>query len=114
MCFGVTVFIYTCVFLQIKTPAQLEAAFSFFATTGSETFKDNDFEEACGVGMIWKFIPMLNIDVTCCQISCFSYRSLRYCILKVFFTSNFLFFLVTSLWLCLTFCFITVYFHWPS
>lgn len=36
---------------KIKTPAQLEAAFSFFATTGSETFKVNDFEEACGVGV---------------------------------------------------------------
>lgn len=36
--------------LQIKTPAQLEAAFSFFANTGSEDFKLNEFEEACGVG----------------------------------------------------------------
>ncbi|KAI8539091.1 hypothetical protein RHMOL_Rhmol09G0154100 [Rhododendron molle] len=36
---------------KIKTPAQLEAAFSFFATTGSETFKVNDFEEACGVDL---------------------------------------------------------------
>ncbi|KAF7132516.1 hypothetical protein RHSIM_Rhsim09G0106300 [Rhododendron simsii] len=36
---------------KIKTPAQLEAAFSFFATTGSETFKVNDFDEACGVGV---------------------------------------------------------------
>lgn len=37
--------------MQIKTPAQLEAAFSFFATTGSENFKLNEFEEACGVGI---------------------------------------------------------------
>lgn len=36
---------------KIKTPAQLEAAFSFFATTGSENFKINEFEEACGVGV---------------------------------------------------------------
>lgn len=39
-------------YLQIKTPAQLEAAFSFFTSTGSENFQLNDFEEACGVGMI--------------------------------------------------------------
>ncbi|KAA8529141.1 hypothetical protein F0562_034060 [Nyssa sinensis] len=37
--------------LKIKTPAQLEAAFSFFATTGSESFEVNEFEEACGVGV---------------------------------------------------------------
>lgn len=37
--------------LQIKTPAQLEAAFSFFAALGSEDFKLDEFEEACGVGM---------------------------------------------------------------
>nr|CAN77709.1 hypothetical protein VITISV_017112 [Vitis vinifera] len=34
---------------KIKTPAQLEAAFSFFTSTGSENFQLNDFEEACGV-----------------------------------------------------------------
>ncbi|KAH7571142.1 hypothetical protein JRO89_XS05G0258800 [Xanthoceras sorbifolium] len=34
---------------KIKTPAQLEAAFSFFASTGSEDFKLDEFEEACGV-----------------------------------------------------------------
>ena len=44
------------VLLQIKTPAQLEAAFSFFSTTGSENFKINEFEETCGVGMIEKII----------------------------------------------------------
>lgn len=38
--------------LQIKTPAQLDAAFSFFVNTASEKFKLNEFEEACGVGMI--------------------------------------------------------------
>ncbi|KAL5828258.1 hypothetical protein ACOSQ4_020055 [Xanthoceras sorbifolium] len=36
---------------KIKTPAQLEAAFSFFASTGSEDFKLDEFEEACGVGV---------------------------------------------------------------
>ncbi|KAJ4709921.1 Glutamine--tRNA ligase [Melia azedarach] len=36
---------------KIKTPAQLEAAFSFFASTGSEEFSVNEFEEACGVGV---------------------------------------------------------------
>ncbi|EXB80325.1 Glutamine--tRNA ligase [Morus notabilis] len=36
---------------KIKTPAQLEAAFSFFATLGPENFKLNEFEEACGVGV---------------------------------------------------------------
>ncbi|XP_059658809.1 glutamine--tRNA ligase, cytoplasmic-like, partial [Cornus florida] len=36
---------------KIKTPAQLEAAFSFFATTGSVNYNINEFEEACGVGV---------------------------------------------------------------
>ncbi|KAF3431890.1 hypothetical protein FNV43_RR26626 [Rhamnella rubrinervis] len=36
---------------KIKTSAQLEAAFSFFSTTGPENFKLNEFEEACGVGV---------------------------------------------------------------
>ncbi|GFS32852.1 glutamine-tRNA ligase, putative [Actinidia rufa] len=36
---------------KIKTPAQLEAAFSFFSTTGSENFKIYEFELACGVGV---------------------------------------------------------------
>lgn len=36
---------------KIKTPAQLEAAFSFFASTGSENFEVDEFEEACGVGV---------------------------------------------------------------
>ncbi|KAK9280478.1 hypothetical protein L1049_014170 [Liquidambar formosana] len=36
---------------KIKTPAQLEAAFSFFASSGSDNFELNDFEEACGVGV---------------------------------------------------------------
>ncbi|KDP29433.1 hypothetical protein JCGZ_18354 [Jatropha curcas] len=34
---------------KIKTPAQLEAAFSFLSRTASESFKLNEFEEACGV-----------------------------------------------------------------
>lgn len=36
---------------KIKTPAQLEAAFSFFARTGAEKFTMNEFEEVCGVGV---------------------------------------------------------------
>ncbi|KAK2633704.1 hypothetical protein Ddye_032575 [Dipteronia dyeriana] len=36
---------------KIKTPAQLEAAFSFFASIGSEDFKLDEFEEVCGVGV---------------------------------------------------------------
>lgn len=36
---------------KIKTPAQLEAAFLFFAAIGSEDFKVDEFEEACGVGV---------------------------------------------------------------
>ncbi|KAL1198250.1 Glutamine--tRNA ligase, cytoplasmic [Cardamine amara subsp. amara] len=36
---------------KIKTPAQLEAAISFFTNTGAEDFKLNEFEEACGVGI---------------------------------------------------------------
>lgn len=36
---------------KIKTPAQLEAAFAFFASTGSENFEVDEFEEACGVGV---------------------------------------------------------------
>ncbi|WMV28233.1 hypothetical protein MTR67_021618 [Solanum verrucosum] len=36
---------------KIKTPAQLEAAFSFLASTASENLKAHDFEEACGVGV---------------------------------------------------------------
>lgn len=43
---------YTVSLFQIKTPAQLEAAFSFFATTGPENFKLSEFEEACGVGTV--------------------------------------------------------------
>nr|GEX88384.1 glutamine--tRNA ligase-like [Tanacetum cinerariifolium] len=36
---------------QIKTPAQLEAAFAFVTVTGSENLDINKFEEACGVGI---------------------------------------------------------------
>ncbi|KAK6921634.1 Glutamyl/glutaminyl-tRNA synthetase, class Ib, catalytic domain [Dillenia turbinata] len=38
--------------LKIKTPAQLEAAFSFFASTVTENFEVKEFEEACGVGRL--------------------------------------------------------------
>ncbi|XP_051146108.1 glutamine--tRNA ligase, cytoplasmic [Andrographis paniculata] len=37
--------------LKIKTPAQLEAAFSFLAATASDSLKVDDFEAACGVGV---------------------------------------------------------------
>lgn len=36
---------------KVKSPAQLEAAFSFFAATASDSFKIEDFEAACGVGV---------------------------------------------------------------
>ncbi|KAK8691515.1 hypothetical protein V6N13_075025 [Hibiscus sabdariffa] len=36
---------------KIKTPAQLEASFSFLSNVASEDFKLKEFEEACGVGV---------------------------------------------------------------
>ncbi|KAK8490923.1 hypothetical protein V6N13_121327 [Hibiscus sabdariffa] len=36
---------------KIKTPAQLEASFSFLSNVASEDFKQEEFEEACGVGV---------------------------------------------------------------
>ncbi|GAB4840315.1 Glutamine--tRNA ligase, cytoplasmic [Ancistrocladus abbreviatus] len=36
---------------KIKTPAQLEAGFSFFPRVGAEQFNLTEFEEACGVGV---------------------------------------------------------------
>ncbi|KAI3423519.1 Glutaminyl-tRNA synthetase [Psidium guajava] len=36
---------------KIKTTAQLDASFTFFSHTGSESFKLHEFEEACGVGV---------------------------------------------------------------
>lgn len=36
---------------KVKSPAQLEAAFSFFAATASDSFEVDDFEAACGVGV---------------------------------------------------------------
>ncbi|KAJ6356867.1 hypothetical protein OIU78_004873 [Salix suchowensis] len=38
--------------IKIKTPAQLEAAFSFLSSTASESFELKEFEEACGVGKL--------------------------------------------------------------
>lgn len=35
---------------QIKTPVQLEAAYSFLGKIGPEELKLHEFEEACGVG----------------------------------------------------------------
>ncbi|KAL6538993.1 Glutamine--tRNA ligase, cytoplasmic [Orobanche minor] len=37
--------------VKIKTPAQLEAAFSFLAVTASDDLNIDDFEAACGVGV---------------------------------------------------------------
>uniref|UniRef100_A0A6N2N127 glutamine--tRNA ligase n=1 Tax=Salix viminalis TaxID=40686 RepID=A0A6N2N127_SALVM len=37
--------------IKIKTPAQLEAAFSFLSSTASERFELKEFEETCGVGV---------------------------------------------------------------
>lgn len=36
--------------VQIKTPAQLEAAFLFLSTIASDSLKVDNFEAACGVG----------------------------------------------------------------
>ncbi|XP_042477926.1 glutamine--tRNA ligase, cytoplasmic [Macadamia integrifolia] len=36
---------------KIKTPAQLEAAFSYLGNVGPDEFPVNEFEEACGVGV---------------------------------------------------------------
>ncbi|XP_074309473.1 glutamine--tRNA ligase, cytoplasmic [Silene latifolia] len=36
---------------KIKTPAQLDAAFAFFSSTGPDNFDPSDFEKACGVGV---------------------------------------------------------------
>lgn len=38
-------------FFQIKTLAQLEAAFTFLSATASEDLNVIELEEACGVGM---------------------------------------------------------------
>lgn len=60
--------------LQIKTTAQLDAAFSFFSHTGSESFKIHEFEEACGVGMQSTAIRnefQLNIKISNLFICCF-------------------------------------------
>lgn len=37
--------------LKIKTTAQLDAAFSFLSNVGPETFSENEFDGACGVGV---------------------------------------------------------------
>ncbi|OMO69020.1 Glutamyl/glutaminyl-tRNA synthetase, class Ib [Corchorus capsularis] len=36
---------------KIKSPAQVEAAFSFLSDVASDNFKQSEFEEACGVGV---------------------------------------------------------------
>ena len=48
--------------LQIKIPAQLDAALLYFANTGPEDFKKSEFEEACGVGTIEMSYNM-NLDL---------------------------------------------------
>jgi len=65
--------------LQIKTPAQLEAAFAFFASTGPEDFKLNEFEEACGVGKHFclcdyeHVLYFLLLSANVCRVSVFLY-----------------------------------------
>ena len=51
MWFGCIIITKAVEFLQIKTTAQLEAAFLFLSNVASDNFKQNEFEEACGVGM---------------------------------------------------------------
>lgn len=58
MCVHILYSFFTCTvvgahfsLLQIKTPAQLEAAFSFLSATASDSLKVDEFEVACGVGM---------------------------------------------------------------
>lgn len=50
---------------KIKTPAQLEAAFSFFASTGPENFQLKEFEKACGVGVE---VSVEEIEHTVCEV----------------------------------------------
>jgi glutaminyl-tRNA synthetase len=38
--------------IQIKSPAQLDAALSFLSNVGPEYLDIGKFEEACGVGML--------------------------------------------------------------
>ncbi|KAG7598654.1 Glutaminyl-tRNA synthetase class Ib non-specific RNA-binding domain N-terminal [Arabidopsis suecica] len=49
---------------KIKTPAQLEAAFEFFAITGSKEFSLTDFEEACDVDEIFHYPFGTEIEVS--------------------------------------------------
>jgi len=44
--------------LQVKTTAQLDAALSLLATTGLENLDLKTFEEACGVGMVERTLPV--------------------------------------------------------
>ncbi|CBI27000.3 hypothetical protein VitviT2T_000294 [Vitis vinifera] len=50
---------------KIKTPAQLEAAFSFYSSIGSENFELKEFEESCGVGID---VPIEDIERTVNEI----------------------------------------------
>jgi glutaminyl-tRNA synthetase len=42
----------------VKTTAQLDAALSFLAATGSENLDLKKFEETCGVGMIYRTLVL--------------------------------------------------------
>ena len=48
---------------QIKTPAQLEAAFAFLAAIAGENLKANEFEDACGVGMIRQYMSLISVQI---------------------------------------------------
>ncbi|XP_034689551.1 glutamine--tRNA ligase, cytoplasmic-like [Vitis riparia] len=50
---------------KIKTPAQLEAAFSIYSSIGSENFELKEFEESCGVGID---VPIEDIERTVNEI----------------------------------------------
>ena len=54
-------------FLQIKTPAQLEAAFAFLSITGSDDLKSKEFEDACGVGET-KFTHLSHLNFIYCYV----------------------------------------------
>ncbi|KAJ9708208.1 hypothetical protein PVL29_000325 [Vitis rotundifolia] len=50
---------------KIKTPAQLEAAFLFYSSIGSENFELKEFEESCGVDIN---VPIEDIERTVNEI----------------------------------------------
>lgn len=48
-------------FMQIKNPAQLDVALLFVGAIGPESFSLDEFEQACGVGMVLVILPILMI-----------------------------------------------------